>query len=1386
MFKFKQFNISKKLMVFFGLLVTMVIIIVSLLAEIMLYRMGERDIKIIARETALHHANTIKTMIGVALDSAKTTANIFEAMINQKINVRREEATLILKDMIEHNPNFLAIYVAFEPNAFDGKDAEFVNQPGHDATGRFIPYWTRDERGQGFLEPLTDYEIAGAGDYYQLPKKFRKEQIINPYSYLVRGQSTLIISLVVPILTEERHFLGIAGIDLALSDLQQQMSGIEISNFEGAYVTLYAADGTVVASSHRDEGKFFVGKKSKELYQNEQFMTFLEKLQHGQVFFLERTSKILQQTVISYGTPVQFDLIHDTTWMMVVNIPKEELTAEIFSAAQQLILTSIIILLITMVLINFLAKRLTVPLVQVSELLKSLAKGQLHCKEIIYGGQDEITEILICVEQLQQGMKSIAEQANAVAAGHYTVDIKLLSEEDELGQTLSQMTKALQESTQKNAQQDWLKSGQAQLHDKLRGEQEVTTLAKTIIDFITNYVAAQMGLFYLVKEDDKKILYLQSIANYGYQQPQNGATQFFWGEGLVGQAALEQRSLMRIHLPEEYVYRVQSGLAQAIPRCVFIAPFLYEHQVKGVIEIGSFNQLTELQRIFLEQALSNIAIAVNTAESRTRLQWLLQQSQQQANQLQKQQEELQQSNEELQTLSEELRTQQDELQQANAELQKRTSELEQQQSEIQEKNQILEKARQTVESKAKELELASKYKSEFLANMSHELRTPLNSLLILSQLLAENKSNNLDEKQIGYAQTIYSAGSDLLNLINEILDLSKIEAGKIVINTEKIEIIELIKAIEQKFKPIATQKGLDFPVILAEDLPTVIYTDSQRLQQIINNLLSNAFKFTNHGQVKLSLHRPNPSQELIDLKLELSTTIVIQVADSGIGIPQDKQQLIFEAFQQADGTTSRRFGGTGLGLSISRQLARLLGGEIKLSSEEGQGSIFTLYLPENSSNPVKVQESPSSEGPEINTIMINDPLSLSHSPKVSEVLIDDRKNLKSSDRTILIIEDDRKFSQLLSELAHEKGFKCLIAEDGQMGLQLAESYRPHAIILDILLPEVDGLTVMERLKDNLHTRHIPVHFISADDRSKEAKEMGAIGYLLKPVGLTELGEAFKKITQFLANEVKNLLVISGETQRQQEIIKYVANEDIKITPAMTQSQVLEQLQQFTFDCMVLDLSLGEGFITDFIEHLRINPHCCLIPIVAYIDRELTLSEQVLLQQCAEILTIKTAKSLDYLLDEVTLFLHQLETRLSKEKQKILHRIHDQEAVLAGKKILIVDDDTRNTFALTTLLEERGMTVISKSNGKKALEFLTKQPQIDMILMDIMMPEMDGYETIKTIRAKENLRKLPIIALTAKAMKGDKIKCIEAGASDYLAKPIDIQKLLSLMRVWLYQ
>jgi len=699
-----------------------------------------------------------------------------------------------------------------------------------------------------------------------------------------------------------------------------------------------------------------------------------------------------------------------------------------------------------------------------------------------------------------------------------------------------------------------------------------------------------------------------------------------------------------------------------------------------------------------------------------------------------------------------------------------------------EKNQVeMEKTQATITIKAEELELASKYKSEFLANMSHELRTPLNSLLILSKLLEDNKSGNLDRKQIEYAKTINSAGNDLLILINDILDLSKVEAGKIEIQWEDVSLNNLLTSIKQKFAPIANDKGVEFNLTIAENIPPVLLTDGQRIKQIINNLLSNAFKFTSKGEVKLMVQHPNEIPLNMD-KLELGKTIAIRVSDNGIGIPIDKQQSVFEAFQQADGSTSRSYGGTGLGLSISRQLARLLGGELTLVSEPDKGSTFTLYLPD------KYDKSDLQEKSAIQTSPpIEPPLLVEEYQSPKEALqSDDRDTLSSTDRTILVVEDDRKFSNILKDLSQNKGFKCLIAEDGITGLELAKEHKPNAIILDINLPRMDGLTVMDKLKNNPATRHIPVHFMSASDHSIFAKRMGAIGYLIKPTSIEKLTEAFKKIETVLAKDVKSLLIITNSKLNQQKIMDLVADKDLQIEISTTGDDACQKLLATTYDCVILDMDLEQD-INNLLEKMRQKQSLsCKIPIIAYADRDLTPEEEFLLQSFSEEIPIKSAILPENLVDEVTLFLHRIETNLSENKRKMLHMVHDKKAILKHKKVLIVDDDERNIFALATILENNDAEVICSFNGKEALEELKLNDDIAIVLMDIMMPEMDGYEAMQEIRKQYKYKNLPIIALTAKAMKDDKAKCIEAGANDYLAKPVDADKLLSLMRVWLYR
>ena len=1059
-------------------------------------------------------------------------------------------------------------------------------------------------------------------------------------------------------------------------------------------------------------------------------------------------------------------------------------------------------------------------IVQVSQ---GLAEGNLQVRpQVKYRGdflqikdalEAALTDLRRVIADIVQVSEGLADGQRITSQAEYRGDF---------AQTKNALeTAALQlaETTKKNATQDWLKTGQNQLNDQMSGDQNRVELTHNIVSFLTLYLEAQVGVCYLVEGTVEYKQSMKLIASYTQTRRKNLAEEFKFSEGLVERAAKELNSIL---------INIEAGLeAETVPPHVVVIPFLYENVIKGVIVLGSLDKWTEIQLEFLHQVMPSVGIAVNSVESRSKMQELLQQMQVQSEELQNQQQALQQTNEELQSQSEELQTQteelqsqQEELQQSNDALEERTNTLESQKYEIQHKNLALEKTRAEMEKaqiaikrKAEELELASKYKSEFLANMSHELRTPLNSLLILAQLLENNKTGNLTAKQVEYAQTIHSAGSDLLSLINEILDLSKVEAGKIEVHIENVSLADLIATFEQKFRHVAEEKALDFQIKRADDLPAALQTDGQRLQQIINNLLSNALKFTSEGEVRLEIqysseksslfqpeqlpsHSPRTSGEGENL-LAPAKIIAFSVTDTGIGIAKDKQPVIFEAFQQADGTTSRRFGGTGLGLSISRQLARLLGGELHLHSEEGQGSTFTLYLPEKfEQKTAKHSELPSSEDPiirsqpdEVITAITSHQVSQEESANTTETLppiVDDRNNLTPENKIILIIEDDRKFSHLLRDLAQEKAFKCLVAEDGQTGLQLADEYQPNAIILDVGLPLLDGWMVMDRLKDNPATRHIPVHFISGADQSLTAKKMGAIGYLHKPVSLEQLGDTFKNIEQFLTRTVKNMLVIIDSEPRQQKILELVGGENIQIKLAMTKSEAFQQLQMVTFDCIILDMDIEQSSGSQLLEQMQQEKELCQMPVIIYAERDLTSSEETILLQCSEHIPVKSVHSRERLLDEATLFLHQLEAKLPVDKRNMLRMVHDKEAILKQKKVLIVDDDVRNLFALATVLEDHDMEALCTKNGKEGLKALEEHNNIALVLMDIMMPEMDGYETLREIRKQPGYRQLPIIALTAKAMKGDKAKCIKAGANDYLSKPVDTDKLISLMRVWLYR
>jgi CheY-like chemotaxis protein/signal transduction histidine kinase len=725
-----------------------------------------------------------------------------------------------------------------------------------------------------------------------------------------------------------------------------------------------------------------------------------------------------------------------------------------------------------------------------------------------------------------------------------------------------------------------------------------------------------------------------------------------------------------------------------------------------------------------------------------------------------QQEELRQLNEELEQQTQNLKQQQEELQMTNEELEEQTQSLE-------EKNKEVEASKNDIEQKTKQLEISSKYKSEFLANMSHELRTPLNSLLILSKDLSENRKKNLDDVQVESAEIIYKSGHDLLVLINEVLDLSKIEAGKMSITVEKIALKNFTDNLMRDFKHLTQQKGLELICNLGTGLPEFIYTDAQRLNQILKNLLSNAIKFTEKGNVTINIDR------------NTETTLNISVIDTGIGISEDKQAAIFEAFQQAEGGTSRKYGGTGLGLSISRELAKLLEAEIKVSSELNQGSTFTLTIPleihpeQESVTSVKVQ--PVSYVPRSE----NDKTFLNYS-----TIEDDRHNINSDDKVVLIVEDDKNFATILLQQANKKGFKCLTAATGEDGILLASKYKPQAIILDMGLPGIKGQQVLHELKANPSVRHIPVHIISANDRSLEPIREGAVEYLMKPISKDGLEQAFNRIENFVNRKIKNLLIIEDNENSRKAMKILIGTGDVKCFEAATGKEALELYEQNNIDCIILDIGLPDISGFDLIEKLEYIKGHKMPPIIVYTGKELTKEENDLLHKYAESIIIKGIKSEERLLDETALFLHRTISNLPTSKQMIINNLYDKEAVFHSKKILLVDDDMRNVFALSKILQERGMEVIKSENGKKALEMLDTHNDIDLVLMDIMMPEMDGYEAMRRIRAQVKFRNLPVIALTAKAMKDDKQKCIDAGANDYITKPIDVERLLSLMRVWL--
>ncbi|HLB18666.1 MAG TPA: response regulator, partial [Gaiellaceae bacterium] len=1013
-------------------------------------------------------------------------------------------------------------------------------------------------------------------------------------------------------------------------------------------------------------------------------------------------------------------------------------------------------------------------------------------------------------------LRAISEVSQAVTSGDLTRSIAVEAEGEvaELKDTINQMIENLAETTRKNSEQDWLNSNMARFTGMLQGERDLETVSRLIMSELTPLVGAQHGAFFMMESPDGEgdDFELRLISTYGYKQRKNVPNKFKIGEALVGQAALEQKSILVTQAPDDYV-RISSGLGEGLPINLIVLPVLFEDQVLAVIELASFQRFSSVQQAFLEQLSETIGVVLNTIQANMRTEELLSQSQgltqelqSQSEELQAQQEELQQTNKELEEqaaslkASEELlQTQQEELQQTNEELEEKAELLEEQNRRIEIKNREIELARAALEEKAEQLSLSSRYKSEFLANMSHELRTPLNSLLILAKLLGENPDANLNDKQIEFANTIYGAGSDLLTLINDILDLSKVEAGRMDVHVGDVKLSDLRDFVDRSFRPVAEDKNLDFEIeVHGANVPPTIVTDEQRLQQVIKNLLSNAFKFTESGMVKLRIGLAEGRQFASEVLSRAEAVLEFTVEDTGIGIPHDKLRLIFEAFQQADGTTSRRYGGTGLGLSISREIARLLGGEIHVESELGKGSRFTLFLPATyrpSDHPhtadafeeAVVFSTDSDENGNAPAPMFPAQPELDPALLLPSDVRDDRDDIQDSDRVVLIVEDDPELARTELEVARDRGFKGIVAVRGDSGLALAHEFKPDAIILDMKLPVMDGWTVLDRLKHHPDTRHIPVHIVSAGDGRQNALKAGAVAFLEKPISKEGLEETFGEIRSFIDRGLKRLLVVEDDESQREAVVELIgSDEDVQVTAVGSGEAALEALELERFDCMVLDLKLPDMGGFALLEKLKEDEQHSSIPVIVYTGKELTRNEETKLKKFAESIVVKDASSPERLLDETSLFLHRVERKLPKEKRRMLEQLHSADEVLKQRKILIVDDDVRNVFALTSVLESHGMEVLYAENGKDGIELLHRHPEIDLVLMDIMMPGMDGYETMRAIRSEDSFKQLPIISLTAKAMKGDREKSIASGASDYITKPVDTDQLLSLMRVWLYK
>ena len=1094
--------------------------------------------------------------------------------------------------------------------------------------------------------------------------------------------------------------------------------------------------------------------------------------------------------------------------------------------------------------------------------------GQANVPNVAGTWKDLTENVNFMANSLTVQVRAISDVATAVTEGDLTrtITVDAQGEVSALKNNLNQMISNLKGTTQLNNEQDWLKTNLARFSRMMQGQKNLEAVAQLIMSELTPLVGANHGVFYIHNATAGDRV-LELLSSYAYRERKSVSNRFHIGEGLVGQCALEKKSILLTRVPSDYI-QINSGLGEAAPLNIIVLPVLFEGELMAIIELASFQEFSAIHQTFLDQLMETVGVVLNMISASMRTEELLEQSQSLTQELQNQSQELQSQQNQLKRTNTELETQ-------ARELEEKAEELELQNIKVEQKNSEVELARASLEEKAEQLALSSKYKSEFLANMSHELRTPLNSMLILAKLLADNTDKNLSPKQTEFASTIYSSGGDLLNLINEILDLSKVESGKMEIEVDDVSLEEVRDYVSRTFSPVAQGKGLEFHIEIAPGTPAFIQTDAGRLNQILKNLLSNAFKFTQNGSVSLTMRPATNSEGLNALG---AGAVAFAVRDTGIGIPRDKQKLVFEAFQQVDGTTNRKYGGTGLGLSISREITRLLGGRIHVESTPDQGSTFTLFLPQTHSEfspSADLSNVVSSNGTSSNGTSSggdapsfpdaieysNDVITIastassravrevvaSHNDKgvqselkrfadentPGDAVEDDRNDIQAGDATVLVIEDDARFAQILLDTARAGGFKGLIALDGETGLQMARKYVPNAITLDLKIPRLDGWTVLDQLKRDATTRHIPVHVVSVIDRERGAT-VGAVSYMEKPVSREALQGAFAHIKSFIEREVRELLIVEDDEAQRTGLIELVGQADARAVAVSSGAEALAMLKDRTFDCMILDLGLPDMDGMELLQTLKAQHQWRNLPVVIYTSKDLTKSEENQLKRYAASVITKDVSSSERLLDQVSVFLHRVSKTTSaaakaaakstsksasakapevtsaeaappeaaplaiakskSKSRKSTKKTGDDETsstgltvtheVLSGIKVLAVDDDMRNIFALTSVLENYGVAVLFAENGKDALQLLNETSDIALILMDIMMPDMDGYETTRRIRQIEGYEHLPILALTAKAMAGDREKCLQAGASDYIAKPVDVDALLALMKQWL--